>query len=103
MTARKQAAMWTMQSGQRIRLCDMTDSHLLNTIRMLERYAAACRSRDLQGNMWLADTLNGEQAILCAEGHVATLADEAFDEAEYYCPPLYKNMLEEAIRRGVTP
>lgn len=101
MGGRKQTAKWTTREGQHIRLCDMDDKHLLSTLKMLERYASACRARDLQGNMWFADILNGEQAIASAEENVATLTDDEFDEQKEYCPPIYWKMLNEATRRGL--
>ena len=36
---RKQTKLWTMRDGTKIRICDMTNSHLVNTMRMLKRGA----------------------------------------------------------------
>lgn len=35
-----ESGIWTTKNGTRIAITDMTDSHLLNTYRMLERYNA---------------------------------------------------------------
>lgn len=36
-SADAESGIWTMKNGDRIAVTDMTDSHLLNTYRMLER------------------------------------------------------------------
>ena len=33
-----QTAMWTMKGGQKIRICDMTDDHLFNTLCFIQRF-----------------------------------------------------------------
>ena len=35
---RKQTALWTTMTGDRIRICDMSNQHLLNCIRMVKQY-----------------------------------------------------------------
>jgi len=100
---RKQTALWTMRNGQRIRICDMEDSHLLNTIRFLERWAENRRRVDILGNLKLLNMLNGEQAQLCVESNIAQLEDEEFDSSEVYLTDtIYEKMLLEEQRRGLS-
>lgn len=76
--------LWTMANGQTIRIRDMDNGHLLNTIRMLERKAAVCGAYD---------------AVL-AELDLGP--DFDFDWAsteDYY--PIYADMIDEAARRGL--
>ena len=79
---------WAMKSGEKIRVCDMTDLHLINTINMLCR-AHARHQHELPYPMF-----NGEMAQFYAEREwdnfmesgpedeweiFSTLAEEAFD------------------------
>lgn len=94
---RKQTAVWTTREGQRLRLCDMADSHLLNTLRFLKR---AVHAQEV-ALVLSAPAMNGEQAQYAQ--------DQAFDEVmcepeEHECamPPIYDKMLVEAKRSGLT-
>lgn len=56
---RKQTKLWTTATGERIRICDMADEHLLNTINFLRRY-----KQRICSSMWLTGSgLQGELAI----------------------------------------
>jgi len=39
MSPRKSTKLWTMKDGTKIRICDMSDAHIINTMRILKRYA----------------------------------------------------------------
>ena len=78
---------WTTADGKSIRICDMDNGHLLNTIRLLERmadtdagYAAAFAELDIGPDAyeWVNDCSN---------------------TGDYY--PIYDDMVEEALRRGL--
>lgn len=77
---------WTMKDGTRIRVRDMTDSHLVNTIRLLEHAA------------------DNEQAYCMAfmEIGMGTEVDVLFDDStpdDHF--PIYTDLMIEAERRGI--
>jgi hypothetical protein len=84
---------WTTQSGEQIRIKDMDNNHLLNTIAMLERNAqsileselAACASIGFQGEMAQMD-----------QEHFLSYAS-----ADDYLPEIYDDLFEEAVRRNL--
>ena len=92
---RKQTKKWKMLSGQKIRICDMDDSHLENTINLLRRYAESENTRVVVG-MLSVPPLSGE------------IAQEEFDKDlefvlkstwEDYVPKIYKSLVLEKERR----
>ena len=92
---RKQTKKWKMLSGQKIRICDMDDSHLENTINLLRRYAESENTRVVVG-MLSVPPLSGE------------IAQEEFDkDLEFvlkstwvdYVPKIYKSLVLEKERR----
>lgn len=92
---RKQTAKWKMKKGEKIRICDMNDRHLQNTIRLLERAAEAKRRSNLQFFLSCPEP-NGEMAMLDFDQCV----DRAIEaEAEDYLPNIYWKMIEEKNRR----
>jgi len=93
---RKQTARWTKQDGTQIRVCDMTDSHLLSAMRMLLRYA---KSQKLQ-----------DDVLYASDPDLSGIAQDVFDDEaedqwsspwEYYLHPHYFIMQLDAERRGL--
>lgn len=83
--------MWQMKDGFSICIKDMTDNHLANTIKLVER---AHEHAVLEGYV-LCSSLNGEMASFCAERDVAGLEDEG---PSAVCP-VYDDLVEEQSRR----
>ena len=75
---------WTTGDGRRIRVRDMDNGHLLNTIRHLQRSA----DRELGICMAIADSEYDGYA-------------EVFDESDLSYPAIYHDMVAEANRRGL--
>ena len=97
MNIRKQTKVWTTKDKRRLRICDMADDHLVNTINMLRRAAAVKCARN---------TL----FYLTCPGPTATHASDLFEmeqnhafEAtwEDYVHELYDPMLLDFHRRGL--
>ena len=92
MTAlRKVTKKWTTSDSARIRICDMTDDHLLNTI-------AWCQREHRKAQDIPYPSFSGEEAQYQAErdyeSFMASEPDRSF--------PLYEDLCEEAYRRKLT-
>lgn len=87
--------MWTMWNGDKIRIKDMSDSHLLNTIAMLLRNATFRRMNALA----CFPSFNGEMAQFSAEQDWDNLNEMSDEEYAMQTIPLYKDMIEEALHR----
>lgn len=99
------ANVWTTREGHRVRIRDMEDSHLVNTVRFIRRRNRARR-------FWLST-----RAALRAASYAATAPDGAADAAygsiAYYETeagkdylfgeryPIFEKLLAEAARRGL--
>jgi hypothetical protein len=92
---RKQTARWKQKDGTFIRICDMTDSHLHNTIAMLERaterhdHAFAMAPNPFHGDIAFDMMESAQDAILEGEGET--------DPADLY--PVYDKLCAERDRR----
>ena len=90
---RKQTKVWTTRDGRKIRICDMTDEHLLNTIRLLRRAKEKVVSEGYKTLCFL----RGEQAVFDLECELYQL--EVGDIDVFH--PLGEVLLQEAHRRGL--
>jgi len=91
-------AVWTMRDGTRIRVRDMADSHLLNTIRFVERAADRKRAELVADGYAAMASLNGEMAQYICEGEIHAV--EASAPGEFF--PIYDDMVDEAVSRGLS-
>lgn len=94
---RKQTKLWTTGDGTKIRICDMSDSHLINTLKMLERKGEKAFQEELRAAYsvsFSSDTMadyHHEQAI-------RNMKEGGFDPFKI---PLYKELYSEAYRRNL--
>ncbi len=91
---RKQTKLWTTKDGQRVRICDMADSHLVNTIRMLRRYHNAL----VLSAYSAANMMQGEMAQMCMDQEIDRLEDGDIEMVH----DLGENLLWDAWRRGMS-
>jgi hypothetical protein len=96
---KKQTALWATKSGAKIRICDMTNSHLTNAIALLEQRAwqadqtFARAPNPFTGD--IASDLFDQAQDDYLEGNQETDPEELF--------PIYRNLCLERERRGLTP
>lgn len=98
--------LWTQADGTKIRICDMTDTHLTNTIKLLERAArvqlkrAALALCPFGGDMATDefDRMQEEADQILTGQHpdrgISDVAEETY--------PIYAKLREEADRRKLT-
>lgn len=96
---RKQTRVWTTKDGKKLRICEMTDSHLLNAINLLERVAKNARDGELQAAYGIAPMLQGEMASYYIEQDIDSMEEDP--DGEMFLPEIYGNLLLEADRRNL--
>lgn len=96
---RKQTAIWVTKDKQRIRICDMTNSHLLNTIAMLERSAAKFLATEISSAYSVLCSLQGEMAQFCCEQDIRSLEETDASDWLYEHSAVYPKLLLEKERR----
>jgi hypothetical protein len=90
-TQRKVTKIWTTRDGRKLRICDMSDSHLIRAIKLCER---SHRAAQLQLPY---PEFNGEMAQFYAESDWMRFQDSGPEESA----PLYLDLCAEADRRGL--
>ena len=90
---------WTKRDGSKIRICDMDDSHIVNTIKMLQRNAKIDRDLELEAACTVEGTLNGEMAQWACECDINRMLDDL--EGEQFLHPLFDDLVLDAERRGL--
>ena len=94
---RKQTKKWTTKEGKKIRICDMSDSHLLNSIKMIERQSRLRLEGEL--SFYMSCPLpNGEMAQDGFDQEFDALLDATPDD---FLPCIYYNLVDDARRRGI--
>jgi len=96
-TIHKQTKLWTTKKDTKIRICDMEDSHLVNTIKMLVKYAPEAKSRELQDLYSLSSFFTGDNAQDHIESSIDSL--ESREYSAYSICDLFGNLVQEADRR----
>ena len=93
----KVTKMWTMASGKKVRICDMSNEHLANTILMLKREAK--RAEDvLVGDLLEAGRfVRGDHAVEDVEDALGRLTEHGFDPSNV--SPLYDDLWADYHRR----
>lgn len=87
MTNRK---LWTTRDGTKVRIKDMTNSHLVNTINLLRRVA------NKEASTLTFPMFSGEEAQRCAENDYDMIME---DPTVLLLDTLYEDLVEEAFRR----
>lgn len=94
---RKQTKLWTTKEGDRIRLCDLEDSHLLNILNMLRRRASYISDFRTRSFLSLPEP-SSDHAQDCYDMELDQLMEE---DVEDELPPIFHNLTLECIRRGL--
>lgn len=97
--SRKRTKIWKTRDGKKIRVCDMDDAHLGNTIAFLERWAEWCQRIRLREALDLANGVTADMASYYAERDL-DLALQA--DWEDYVPEIYHDMVDELRDRNAT-
>jgi hypothetical protein len=95
----KQTSLWTTKNGQKIRICDMTDSHLVNSINYLDRYVAHVEKETFRSIHRFMGLNSGEIAEWMLENELMALEEEGLDPEDI--TPLYEKLCLERERRGL--
>jgi hypothetical protein len=90
---------WTTREGVEIYIKDMTDKHLINSLRMLERNTEAGRQKAIAMGELFLTTLQGDMAQYTVEQDLANLESGEIDTRDIF--PVYDDLVEEAEFRGL--
>lgn len=86
---------WTKKDGSKIRICDMEDSHIINTIKLLVKKSSQIQNEALM----YYPCFQGDMAQMCAEQEWDNLNEmhpEDFALQEF---PILEYLWEEADKR----
>lgn len=89
---------WQTKDGTVMAIVDMTDQHLINIIKMLDRIAIGLWRQQLNYMAQAASTLHGEMAIQSIEDAAYTKELEGPNPWEH---PSYSPLMTEFQRRGL--
>jgi len=93
---RKQTKRWKTREGSKIRICDMEDSHLINSINMLKRKAERYKYTVPY------PMFNGEMAQMMAEREYDVMMDMTDEELAEDLWPIFEQLMLDACRRQLS-
>ena len=96
---RKQTKVWVTKDKRKIRICDMEDSHLINTVKMLVR-VAEIKLQSTVDLYLMSGGPSGEMAQICFDNELQIMMEDP-DAIEQFLPDIYYNMIEDLARRGL--
>ena len=94
---RKCTKKWTQKDGTKIRICDMSDRHLGNTIEMLHKFAEAAHRKEILEGRAAVSLFIGEQAQASIEDEIDYLEMDGPDPSRYCA--LYDDLVGDQHRR----
>lgn len=95
----RKKGVWITRDGTEIKIVHMGDKHLINTIRMLDRKAeTAVPGIILQAYLGLS-AVRGEMAQYALEDEISDIEQNGIATGVVF--PVYDDLVEEAIRRGI--
>ncbi len=101
--ARKQwKTKWMTAEDEVIRIVDMDDRHLRNTIQMLTRWADVALGQALDAAFRCSVMFTGDMASDMIDEGIDNLMDTQPQDYAYEIYPAYPRMIEEAAKRGLT-
>jgi len=92
---------WVTKEGQEVKVADMGDSHLINTVRMLRRKADRMKLVAELECIQAESMFNGDMARLSMEQEAGRIAEMAEEDFLVETIPPYKRMLREIRIRGL--
>jgi hypothetical protein len=98
------SAVWITRDGREIPVRQMTDDHLINTVRYLRRTRVPAAEQYLIDQAYSAMSLmTGDYAIDAVESGLEQILNSGPDEILAAAHPAYREMLSELKRRNITP
>lgn len=97
----KQTSLWKMKDGTKIRICDMEDSHLINTIKMIDRYCLRATQEAVWSGYAVLNSFCSPDSMASyqVESDIARLEEEGIDPFSAY--PIYGKLWDDLNRRGL--
>ena|SRR3989304_2242804 len=94
---RKQTKKWTTKDGRKIRICDMSDEHLLNTLKFLKRTGRERWRADLDAMYSMSASFSiDSMAYYACEQDIVSMERRGFSPFNIL---LYKELCNDAERR----
>lgn len=93
---------WMTAEGEILRVVDMDDRHLFNTIRMLNTWADLTLGRMLDAAFSCSTMFNGGMAEDLIEQEIDNLMDMRAQDYAYDTYLAYPRMIAEASKRGLS-